>query len=136
MSATLVLGTKKGLLVLEEGARGAWRGKPIQHAGAHVSLAVHDPRTRTLWAAIDHGHWGCKLSRSKDGGATWTEVAPPKYPEGALPSPCTKKPAALRYIYGFQPGRPQEPGRLYVGTVPGGLFVSDDDGASFTLVDA
>jgi hypothetical protein len=134
-SATLVLGTKKGLIVLEKGARG-WRGKPIEHGGVHVSLAVHDARTGTLWAALDHGHWGSKLSRSKDGGATWTEVTPPKYPDGAMLTPCTDKPPALRYIYGFAPGRRQEPGRLYIGTVPGGLFVSDDDGASWKLVDA
>lgn len=131
MSATLVLGTKKGLLVLERGASG-WRSRALQHGGIHVSLALHDARTGTLWAALDHGHWGVKLSRSKDGGETWTEVAPPRYPEGTI-TPCTQKPAALRYVYAFQPGRPEEPGRLYVGTVPGGLFVSDDDGASFTL---
>ena len=133
MSSTLVLGTKKGLLVLRREARGGWSAGALQHAGVHVSYAFHDPRTGTLWAALDHGHWGCKLSRSPDGGQTWKEVAPPKYPEGVSPSPCTDKPATLRYLYGMAPGRPEEPGRLYVGTVPGGLFVSEDDGASFRL---
>ena len=50
-------------------------------AGASVTLT----NTGTMWAALDHGHWGAKLSRSKDGGASWSEVAPPKYPEGAAP---------------------------------------------------
>jgi photosystem II stability/assembly factor-like uncharacterized protein len=135
VGATLVLGTKKGLLILEQGAKGDWRSRPIELGGIHVSLAVPDPRNGTLWAALDHGHWGSKLSRSKDGGRTWTEVAPPKYPEGAT-GPCTKKPASLRYIYGLQPGRKQEPDRLYLGSVPGGLFVSEDAGASWSFVDA
>lgn len=133
MSSTLVLGTKKGLLLLRE-ARAGWSAEPLQHPGIHVSYAFHDPRTSTLWAALDHGHWGSKLSRSADGGKSWKEVAPPKYPEGISPGPCTGKPASLRYIYGMAPGRPQEPRRLYMGTVPGGLFVSDDDGGSWQFV--
>lgn len=128
---TLVLGTKKGLLVLTKGAAG-WRSRPLQHAGVHVSLTLHDPRTGTLWAALDHGHWGAKLARSQDGGESWTEVAPPVYPEGTT-TPCTKKPAALRYVYGMATGGRDQPGRLYIGTVPGGLFASDDDGASWRL---
>lgn len=133
MGAVLVLGTKKGLLVLEKGAR-AWRSKALQHGGIEVSFAFHDARTKTFWAALDHGHWGCKLSRSKD-GTSWEEVAPPRYPEGTT-TPCTKKPATLRYIYALAPGHADEPQRLYAGTVPGGLFVSEDGGASFSLVDS
>lgn len=133
MGTSLVLGTKKGLLVLERGSR-AWRSKPIQHGGIAVSFAFHDARTDTLWAALDHGHFGCKLSKSKD-GATWTEVAPPRYPEGTT-GPCTKKPATLRYVYVLAPGPEEAPQRLYAGTVPGGLFVSEDGGASFSLVDS
>src|SRR5438270_12251191 len=34
------------------------------------------------------------------------------------------------------PGRKYEPQLLYFGSVPGGLFVSEDGGASFSLVDA
>ncbi len=98
MSTTLILGTKKGLLVVEKGAR-AWRTRPLQHAGIHVSYAWNDARTDTLWAALGHGHWGGKLSKSTDGGATWTEVAAPKYPEGAMATPCQKKPASLFYMY-------------------------------------
>lgn len=131
MGKTLVLGTKKGLLLLDEGAR-AWRTRPIQHGGIAVSYAFHDARTGTFWAALDHGHWGSKLSRSED-GAAWEEVAAPAYPEGTV-TPCTKKPAALRYVYVLAPGHASQPQRLYVGTVPGGLFMSDDGGASFSLV--
>lgn len=130
MGETLVLGTKKGLLILERGAAG-WRSRPIQQGGIAVSYAFHDGRTGTYWAALDHGHWGTKLSRSRD-GSVWEEVPAPKYPEGAL-TPCTQKPASLRYVYVIAPGGKDQPGRLYVGTVPGALFVSDDGGQSFRI---
>ena len=133
MSVALILGTKKGLLILEKGAR-AWRSRPLQHGGIPVTFAFHDARTRTFWAALEHGHWGCKLSKSKD-GTTWAEVAPPKYPDGSA-GPCTKKPATLRYIYALAPGHRDEPQCLYLGSVPGGLFASDDGGATFSLVDS
>lgn len=132
MSDTLILGTNKGLIVLDRGARG-WSARPLQHEGITCSYAFHDPRTGTLWAALGHGHWGAKLSRSKDGGRSWSEVAAPKYPEGCAPTMRAQKPAALEYMYGFAPGRAQEPQRLYIGTVPGGLFQSDDGGETFTL---
>lgn len=132
MSKTLILGTKKGLLVLEKGSR-SWRAKPLQHEGITCSYAFHDARTGTLWAALGHGHWGAKMSKSQDGGSTWTEVAAPKYPEDAALTMCTKKKAALVYMYVVHPGHKSEPKRLYVGTVPGGLFTSDDSGATFTL---
>jgi hypothetical protein len=128
--ATLVLGTKKGVLVLEQGQKG-WRSKPLQHAGVAIPYAFFDGRTETLWASLDHGHWGQKLSRSRDGGATWEEVAPLKYPEKA--ESLGGKPATLRYIWFLAPGGKEEPGRLYAGTVPGGLFASDDGGKTFTL---
>jgi hypothetical protein len=135
MSTALILGTKKGLLVVEKGSR-SWRTKPLQHPGVHCSFAFHDQRTGTLWAALGHGHWGGKLSRSKDGGSTWEEVPAPKYPEGAMATPCQKKPASLFYVYNMGPGRKQEPNRLYLGTVPGGLFTSEDGGATFRLDEA
>jgi photosystem II stability/assembly factor-like uncharacterized protein len=131
---TVVLGTKKGLVFVDKLAR-SWRARRIQLGGIPVSYAFHDDRTQTLWAALDHGHWGVKIQKSTDAGENWSEVAAPKYPEGAI-APCTRKPASLRYIYVLAPGPRDKPGRIYAGTVPGGLFVSEDGGVSFTLVDA
>jgi len=53
---------------------GRWRAGPPGHAGISVAYAAEDPRTGTLWAALDHGHWGPKLSRSTDGGRSWADV--------------------------------------------------------------
>lgn len=130
---TILLGTRKGLLVLARGKSG-WRVKQHAHLGVPVVYAIVDERTRTLWASLDHGHWGCKLSRSSDGGTTWTEVAAPKYPEGAEVK--AGKPATLKYIWTIQPGHADEHGKLYLGTEPGGLFESRDDGASWELVES
>ena len=94
-----------------------------------------DERNGTMWAALDYGHWGCKLHRSKDAGATWEEVEAPKYPESATRPPEDKDPATTSYIWIVQPGGEDQPDRVYAGTEPGGLFVSDDGGDSFQLMD-
>lgn len=136
---TLLLGTRKGLIRLaRRGAR--FEVVDVAHEGVPVAYADVDPRSGSTWACLDHGHWGQKLSRSRDGGATWEEVAAPKYPEGAeilLGFPGTgdrpRKPATLRYAWVFARGGLDQPGRVYLGTEPGGLFVSDDEGANWRL---
>ncbi len=145
MSDRLLLGTRKGTLLLERRA-GQWRAGPIAHAGVSVSYAAADPRDGTLWAALDHGHWGPKLSRSRDGGATWEDAPSIKYPEGArfvaqqLPDPDAetgKRPAyeaaTLLKIWVLAFGGPSEPGTMYAGTIPGGLFRSRDGGETWAL---
>jgi hypothetical protein len=98
-----------------------------------VSYAAIDPRTSVLWAAVNHGHWGPKLQRSRDMARTWEEVDSPKYPQEAEIKP--EQPAALSYIWLLAPGGSDQPDRLYAGTEPGGLFQSDDGGDSFYLVE-
>lgn len=130
----LLVGTRKGLLILENGATG-WVVKSEHFEGIPVSYATLDTRNNTLWVALDHGHWGCKLHRSQDGGVTWEEVEAPKYPAGATRPPEDNTPAHTSYIWIVQPGGDDQPNRLYVGTEPGGLFQSDDNGDSFHLVE-
>jgi photosystem II stability/assembly factor-like uncharacterized protein len=40
---------------------------------------------------------------------------------------------SLEQIWTLEPGSPDEPGTLWAGTIPGGLFRSDDSGESWTL---
>lgn len=134
MSDKLLLGTRKGLLILSKNGHD-WAVESEHFEGAPVSHAMLDHRNGTLWACLDHGHWGTKLHRSKDMGATWEEVEAPKYPEGATRPPEDKDPASTSYIWLVHPGGDDEPNRLYVGTEPGGLFVSDDGGDSFHLME-
>ncbi len=144
----IMLGTRKGTVIFDRSNAG-WVPRPIEHPGIPVCYAARDPRDGTLWASLDHGHWGPKLSRSRDNGSTWVDVLSLKYPEGAryivkyLPTPDFDpeaptgqpeyKDATVFKIWSLTFGPAEQPGRLYAGTIPGGLFVSDDGGDSWTL---
>ncbi|MCB9895950.1 MAG: hypothetical protein H6839_16070 [Planctomycetes bacterium] len=142
MSDTLILGTRKGTFVLEK-HDGRWHQSAHGHKGTNVAYAARDPRTGTIWAALDHGHWGSKLSKSTDGGQTWTDAGQIKYPDGAryIDAPFTDpgpdgpeiRDAKVLKLWVIAFGGESQPGRIYCGTIPGGLFVSDDDGASWEL---
>lgn len=148
MSEKLILGTRKGTVIIERSNNG-WQPKPIAHQGIPVCYAAVDPRDGTIWASLDHGHWGPKLSRSQDGGNSWQDVLTVIYPKGArhiaqvVPSddfdsnaPQGKpeyKDASVYKIWNISFGSQEQPGRLYAGTIPGGLFVSDDGGVSWQL---
>lgn len=142
MPEQILVGTRKGTFIVEKSG-GRWRPRLAGHAGQGVSFVARDPESGTLWAALGHGHWGAKLSRSDDGGASWRDAAQVKYPEGARylapPMPdesgaaqgaTVLKDAVLLKLWVLAFGGP---GRIYVGTIPGGLFVSEDGGESFAL---
>lgn len=141
MSKRILVGTRKGSFLASKDA-GRWRPHLAGHAGAGVNFVARDPNTGTLWAALGHGHWGAKLSRSDDDGASWRDASQIRYPQGArylAPAPPTEdgstgpttiKDATLLKLWFIAFG---QPGRIYVGTIPGGLFVSDDGGESFAL---
>jgi hypothetical protein len=128
----LLLGTRKGLFVGERKRKG-WKLRHHGEPGNPIPYACHDARTDSIWCSIDHGHWGQKLARSRDGGATFEPVPEPKYPADAEVKPGVA--AVLRYLWVLEPGHASEPETLYVGTEPGALFVTRDDGRSFELVE-
>ena len=80
MSTRCHVATRKGLFTVERGA-GGWAITRANFLGDNVTLVMHDPRSGALLAALNHGHFGSKVHRSRDGGATWQEIAAPKYPE-------------------------------------------------------
>ena len=125
MADRILLGTRKGVFDVRK-TGGTWKAGEPKLKGEPIAYAVKDPRTKSVWASIDHGHWGCKLARSKDDGATFAETQPPKYPEDAG--------ASAKYYWVLQPGHASQPKTFFVGTQPGGLFRTDDDGASWSLV--
>ena len=132
----LLVSTRKGLFVLER-EDDAWRIAREAFLGDNVNLALADPRDGSWYVALDLGHFGCKLQRSTDHGASWRECAVPAYPEGAMANVGDGKPAqpaTLKLVWALAAGGPREPGRLWAGTIPGGLFRSDDQGGSWQLV--
>lgn len=148
MPDMILLGTRKGIVIYDRSGS-AWRPRPVLHEGIPVCYAARDARDGTLWASLDHGHWGPKLARSRDGGRSWEDTLSIKYPEGAryivkyLPAPDfdpeapTGEPeyrnASVLKIWNIEFGSSNQPGRLYAGTIPGGLFFSDDGGDSWEL---
>jgi hypothetical protein len=130
MSDRLFAATRKGLFEFRRNG-GGWQVANTAFLGSPVSMVLADPRDGTLYAALDLGHFGVKLHRSKDGGATWTEIAAPSY---AGVDADEADPPALKLVWALEPGGPGEPGVLWAGTIPGGLFRSADRGDSWSLV--
>jgi len=133
MKSTLLLGTRKGLIAYRF-KNSKWSAENLSFEGVPVSIAYADERTGTWWACLDNGHWGVKLHRSADRGKTWEEVAAPAYPEGAEVKDGV--PATTRYIWAMAHGGKKNPSRLWIGTDPVGLFMSEDGGNSFQLVES
>ena len=140
MSDRFLTGTRKGLFVYEKSGRG-WSVAHRAFEGVRVPMALADPRDGSIYAAVDHGHFGSKMHRSRDGGATWEELPAPAWPpkpEEAAPvlDPMrgTEVPWSLELVWSLEAGGADEPGVLWCGTIPGGLFKSEDHGASWSLV--
>jgi len=143
MSDRLFVATRKGLFTVEQ-SRGAWRIARTAFLGDHVSMVFPDARDGHVYAGLQHGHFGAKMHRSRDGGATWEECATPAYP--APPADwASKVPAAggasiqaapwkLVSIWSIEHAGAERPGALWCGTIPGGLFLSKDRGDSWDLV--
>jgi photosystem II stability/assembly factor-like uncharacterized protein len=136
---SLLVSTRKGLFVVE-GAGAAARVARAAFVGDKVALAMVDRRDHTWYAVLDHGHFGVKLHRSDDHGVTWTEIAAPAYPpkpEGLDDRDGWGKPLewTTKGVWSLEPAL-DAAGALWCGTAPGGLFRSDDRGASWQLVDA
>jgi photosystem II stability/assembly factor-like uncharacterized protein len=134
----LLLGTAKGLIVLEKKRR-IWRIQQVHFTGFPVSMVYVDTRTQTWWAGVPHRHWGQKLYRSTDGGKTWQQVATPRYSNtlilGENTAAKSTKNASLKLIWCMAQAGNDKPNELWLGTEPGGLFHSKDNGDTWQLIE-
>lgn len=141
MAQNILVGTRKGLFRLKKNVS-EWSISQADFLGSTVTMVLDNPRDGWLYVALNHGHFGVKLHRSADSGLSWEECAVPVYPEGATipPDPMSAnpqpKPASLSEIWALEPGGADQPERLWCGTIPGGLFRSDDRGDSWQLVES
>jgi hypothetical protein len=131
MRDRLLVASRKGLFDFRRNG-GGWHAGPPAFLGDPVSAVLADPRDGAIYAALNLGHFGCKLHRSDDGGATWVELAAPAYPA----DPEAEDPPSLAMIWSLAAGGTDDPGELWCGTLPGGLFRSRDRGESWELVGA
>ncbi|MDX6511699.1 MAG: hypothetical protein QOE36_1203, partial [Gaiellaceae bacterium] len=126
MSRELLIGTNKGLFVLHgDDGRTDWELEGPHLPGWSVYHAIRDPRSGVLYACANSPVYGGTLHRSEDGGRTWkrSEVL-------GLPESSGLKLAATWHV---EPGRAEEPSRLWLGGDPGVLFRSDDGGVSWNV---
>jgi hypothetical protein len=136
MSDTILVSSRKGLFTVSRKAAG-WEIEQVDFLGDNVSLALSDERDGRCYAALDHGHFGVKLHRSAE--ASWEEIAVPEYPP--KPDGCDEQdmwgrpvPWSTVRVWAFATGPAEEPGVLWCGTIPGGLFRSTDHGDSWEMI--
>ena len=137
MSDTILVSTRKGLFTVARGAAG-WRITDTAFLGDNVSITLSDGRDGRRYAALDHGHFGVKLHRQDNGGA-WQEIAVPVYPakpEGYEENDMWGRPLAwsTARIWALEAGGADQPGVIWCGTQPGGLFRSSDHGATWEMM--
>lgn len=136
MSDELLVSTRKGLFTVAREGRG-WEIAKVDFLADNVTLALSDRRSGRRYAALDHGHFGVKVHRSTADG--WEEAALPTYPEkpeGLEENDMWGRPlpwSTVR-VWSLVAGGADEPGVLWCGTLPGGLFRSTDDGGSWQFV--
>jgi hypothetical protein len=150
MSQTLWIGTRKGLFAATRRDGGWTLGSP-RFLGDPVTMVLDDPRDGTVYAALNLGHFSVKLHRSSDRGTTWQECGTPSYaftaPDADAPDSAgastdpdkndpdkNKDKASLELLWSLEAGGAHEPGRLWAGTIPGGLFGSPDRGETWEPV--
>lgn len=132
MKTQLLVGTSKGLVIFKPVVN-QWSVEAVHFEGMPVSLVYVDERTHTWWLGISHRHWGEKLQFSNDEGKTWHEAVLPSYRNYSYKEGV---PATLKRIWVMQHAGKDRPLGLWLGTEPGGLFYSDDNGKNFHLIES
>ena len=125
--AEVLVGTKKGLVVLRGRRGGAMEIAARHFPGQIVEYACRDPRTGRVFASVTHGQFGPHLYWTDDldaGEDAWHEAEGPAFPEDTG--------AAVSCIWVVEPG--EEDGTLWAGVAPAALFKSTDSGESWELV--
>lgn len=131
MAGRLLVATRKGLFTFTRGPSG-WELAERAFLGDPVTMVLADPRDGTLYAGLRHGHFGPKLHRSDD-GVHWVEVGAPTFPEGSGQD--DERPS-VDMIWSLEHGGTDRPGVLWLGTIPGALFRSEDRGDTWRLCES
>ncbi len=119
----LLVGTKKGLFVLDGEPGSPFEVTMRAFPGEPVDFAMRDPRSGRLMATMTSPFYGPKIFYTEDGTEEWVQAEGVALPEGGD--------EALVRIWVIEPG--EDEGTLYAGGDPGVLFESDDSGASWRI---
>lgn len=131
-TAHLMVGTKKGAFIYTaDSARRNWQlSEPIL-TGWSVFHAAADIRRDTprLYLAANHWAWGPSVAKSDDLGKNWD------WRSTGLGFPQDMG-VTVQNVWNVRPGLESEPGVVYAGVQPAGLFRSEDWGQTWEPVDA
>jgi photosystem II stability/assembly factor-like uncharacterized protein len=121
----LLVGTKKGLFVLEGDAGSEKPFDVVARAfpGNVVEYAIRDPRSGRYFASVTSGHFGPRVMHAEDPSGDWEQTAGLRFPEDAD--------WTLERIWSIVPG--ESDGLLYAGVAPAALFASTDGGMTWEL---
>ncbi len=148
----LLVGTKKaGFIYASDVRRQKWElSEPILPGWSfyHMATDKHSDPPR-LYAAANHWAWGPSVAKSTDGGITWDYRSQGlAFPEdmksykggagpGGAPGDWQNSPAGvIANVWNVAPGHDSEPGTVFAGTQPAGLFRSEDWGQSWRPVES
>jgi photosystem II stability/assembly factor-like uncharacterized protein len=119
----LLVGTKKGLFVLEGTPMRGFDVAARAFAGQSVEYATRDPRTGRYLASVTSWFYGPKVWSTDDPAGEWQQGTGLELPEDSG--------KAVERLWVIVPG--EEEGLVYAGGDPGMLFESRDGGSSWTL---
>ena len=137
MERKLRVATRKGLFTVNP--NDDWAIQQPDFLGDNCSAVLRHPVSNAIFVALDHGHFGVKLHRSRDNGKTFEEIAVPEYPlrdeseDDWVDIMGRTIPDSLQLIWCLEAGHETQGERLWAGTIPGGLFRSDDGGDTWHL---
>ena len=148
----LLVGTKKaGFIYTSDEKRQRWEvsGPILPGWSFHHMAADMRGDTPRLYAAANHWAWGPSVAKSTDLGKTWDyrseglafpsdmKSPNPGGPGTGAPGEWQNTPpGAIGNIWSIALGHESEPGVVYAGTQPAGLFRSEDWGRSWQPVEA
>ncbi|HEY7619487.1 MAG TPA: hypothetical protein VH834_06920 [Solirubrobacteraceae bacterium] len=119
----LLVGTKKGLFVLEGEPGEAFDVRARAFAGEPVEYAMRDPRSGRCFASVTSPFYGPKIWYADDPSGDWSPADGVALPEGGE--------RALERIWVIVAGEAE--GMLYAGGDPAVLYESRDGGTTWEL---
>jgi photosystem II stability/assembly factor-like uncharacterized protein len=122
-STLLLVGTRKGLFVLESDDRRDWKARGPYCEGWPIYHAVHDRESGSIFAAAASEWHGAGVWRSADLGETW-ELSSEGLAYGEDGGLKLSKVSSLSAAHG----------RVLAGAESAGLFESRDGGATWSLM--
>jgi photosystem II stability/assembly factor-like uncharacterized protein len=126
----LLVGTRKGAFIFTSDLRRkSWtsEGPILPGMQVHHFITDHrDPR-KVMYATANNDWFGPDLKRTNDGGKTWLGTK-----DGVRYE--TESGLTVKRLWHIRPGRESEPGVVYCGVDPAGLFKSTDGGDTWSEV--